>query len=452
MAITFLAERLLPGLPSMMRPRLLDQSLWVVIGVALAFFRQRATQLAGVALIALSAFGQAHAMAAFVHYGFHFRTDLRAANLVFFFMTAAHLAGMLVHERVFKIDHRATLPAQPVRERPGSIFLAFVLTFPIFWAVDLVLNVGYIPMLRGGAIVHQMYDLDYGRLYGYGVLMALSALVLRDRIRITENRPWRALLLVLLLFYCLICVMDGRRVFLMIFLIALTLAELRYRDWSAMRARFGGITFAVLVAYVGVEFWRQGGKSGSQEPLVFMLMATGVEYRDFAFVLQNLGANTLAQFDLLKSVIGGFTNWFILALFGVAKGEYVGAGSAYQIAAVMRSSFGIRIGLLAELYFDYALWGGLVAFVLGMMYSSVASAMMKARTEVGAAFYCLVLAVFVLGYVGQASATAGYYSVLLYLWLLWRLLTVAGERLGHASSTTRLGAGALPSASRWRNS
>ena len=306
----------------------------------------------------------------------------------------------------------------------SDIFSICVFLFPFFWFLDQYKAIGYVPILSGSSLIDDMYNISYGSLYGYGVILTFCCLFSWSHL-FSIKRKFDFISVILLIFvgFSFFSMMfDGRRIYILIFIAALLVFELvrsGNRNILTLFGRFGG---AMLCLYIIMLYVRQGGRIVSYIDPAQTLSKVGVEYRDFAYVVTHLMPGSLSNYSWFGSSVGGALNWGVLALLGFNKGELVLSGSAYQLSHIFNSDFGIRIGLFGELWLEYGLGGGLIAFVLGFIFVWISSFVYKSITLYSRVSFSIVFGIAIFSFVGQSSAITGYWSLLAYLSLFWFLL------------------------------
>lgn len=407
--------------PQQMALSIVPCLLWGIIGSFSTLIKQLLNKLYVYAMFALYLIGNINTLASYVRYGSHYLSDLQSTNLIYCAFGIFLLIGMLLGERLLPVRKEITSQEFKI-ERWDTIFLIGCFLFPFIWFADEIYALRRIPILTGESVTEDMYTLNYGILYGYGVLLGVSALLMWSKQVTTVNKFLRLILIGLLTFTAFTMVFDGRRVFLLVFLGALMAFEVARNGDRGFWKRMSLLGVSLVALYMIILYLRQGGMLGTRSSTALTFSQVGVEYRDFAFLVTHYVPGELAGYSWLGSAAGGFANWLILALLGFSKNELVFSGSAYQIALAFRSSFGIRIGLLPEIWLQYGLYGVTFAALMGIFFVWVARLVEESTSEIGRIFACLTYGVAVLSFVGQTSAITGYLSLILYLWLCWRFL------------------------------
>jgi hypothetical protein len=411
-------EWLFPQIPEKMKFSTLPVLFWIGIGIISGQMTQGLNRLFIYTMFAFYLVGNLNSGASLYRYGSFYSTNLQDANYIYSIFAIFLTIGIYFGDKL--IDQAKITPFLKIRkEQKNTIFFIGCMLFPFIWFADEIYTLRRIPILTGESILDEMYSGNYGRLYGYGVLLTISALLAWSKLMDTKNILAKSSLTFILLATIFFMIFDGRRVFALVFLFSLLAFEIsRNPDKSIWRKT---IPFAVVLAalYLVVLYFRQGGMFATSSSLGVKFSQIGVEYRDFALLVTKLNPGSLTGYHWLGSALGGFANWLLLAIVGLNKNELVFGGSAYQIALEFRSNFGIRIGLLAEIWLDYGLPGAAVAAVIGFLLSTITKVIAYSKTEVGRLLACTLYGIGTLSFVGQTTAITGYLSLIFYLWLLW---------------------------------
>lgn len=420
-AIYLLVEAMFPQLPAKMKLGYLPFLFWIATGTIVGQIKQGLNRLYVYTMYAFYLIGNLNSAASLYRYGSYYSTHLQDANFIYSVFAIFLTAGILIGEKYFKVS-QITSYIEQRKELPNTIFFIGCMLFPFVWFADELYALRRIPILTGESILDDMYTANYGKLYGYGVLLTMSALLAWSKIIDTKNLLAKGIFVFVLLATIFFMVFDGRRVFALVFLFSLLAFEISRSPEKSIWKKTLPFTAILGALYLVVLYFRQGGMFAASNSLAVKFSQIGVEYRDFALLVTKIAPGSLPGYDWFGSAIGGFANWLFLALIGLNKNELVFGGSAYQIALELRSNFGIRIGLLAEIWLDYGLPGAAIATVIGLLFSVITRTILSTTSEVGRLLACTLYGIGTLSFVGQATAITGYLSLVFYLWLLWAFL------------------------------
>jgi hypothetical protein len=300
---------------------------------------------------------------------------------------------------------------------------AAMIIFPFLWFASVYGTLGYIPVLLTSDITQDIYELDYGPLYGWVLLIVVSMVVVVELLSSARTKGAKFLYGALLVFFGGCTMMDSKRVSLMIFMMALFAYLIRTRGARFMRpAAIAVVVVPTVLLYVGGQILRNGSDSEFFADGAVQLSTVGVEYRDFAYSVDNVEPGEIPDYNWALSTIGSMGNSTLLGAMGINKDELVKQGSAYAWKDFLGRDFGIRTGLVSELYFEYGYLGLFVVFAFGWLTAFVSAKVGKARTKYGLVFMCVVFGLLLLSIVGQSMGTTGSLTVLLYAWVLYLML------------------------------
>jgi len=415
-----IAEAVLPPIPHDMRLPLYFGMAWIPFFMLWVFLRNPLNKVVGLALATLFFIGQINAAASYVRYGAFYRSDLLQGAIVYVVFATCYVFTLWLSERILE---RNRAPAQLPDVRKDDVlkyrmdmFVLLLLAFAFVWFGDQVHAVGRIPILSGDRIIDDMYQIGYGRLYGYGIYLAIAGGFAWSFARYARNALERPLWFGLVALFCFFMVFDGRRVFLILFLLTLVAIEAARTPWSRLWKTLLSMGMVVLALYILLLWARQGGVLiGGSMDTAKSLTLVGVEYRDFAYVVSHFEAGELSGYEWFRSFVGGGLNWILLALAGLSKGEMTFAGSAYQLAIAYRSNFGIRIGLIGELYLAYGWFGLGPLAVVASIHGWISSRVGRQPNLPRQMLFALSFAVLTQWFVGQNTAVSGYLVLILYL-------------------------------------
>lgn len=297
----------------------------------------------------------------------------------------------------------------------GRFSSVLLVAFPFLWVLSMYVTLGYVPVLQGYDITDDIYEINYGPLYPYTIVIALSALyflqgVLNGRF---GKLGWLCFILIVLLSFA-----DSKRVVAMTVMGgAVPLIFLRYSSDPWRKVAIG--VAAALSLYVLVSIIRMGWDT---ERLgidsITKYMAVGVEFRDFVFSVNNFEPQNVPGYAWFSSGVGSLMNGGLLAIFGYDKTELVQQGSAYVWAHLYGSPFGIRTGLVSELWFAYEKLGFLVIFVFGVLSSVINYRIGFCKSEGAQLVLSGLSGLFLLSIMGQSTGILGSVTVLFYVYVV----------------------------------
>jgi len=363
--------------------------------------------------------GSLNVVASYAAVGSYWDLDVGYADLVYVVFTFCFFLGLLT------VDIRT--PTGPQSEEPKSqgfdlLFTTFLAAFPLLYAWSMHRALGSFPLLQGINLTQEMYELDYGPLYGYSIILVLAALVALHRARAARSRISRWVHYSFLTLVLFISVLDGKRFNLMLFIAGALAYELRVAGPRSGRLRrawiTGSVVAAAIVLYVGVLVLREGLNVDAYTGVTLQLAAVGVEHRDFVYTVNHFAPGEIPNYHWAQSALFSALNSRLLAAFGVDKLRHVLTGSAYAWRDLLGIDFGIRTGIISELYFAYG-WLGLPVMIgVGAIIGFVARRLWTARTRRGLIYACAAYAILLLAPVGQTTSTTGGLTVVFYAFVL----------------------------------
>jgi oligosaccharide repeat unit polymerase len=413
------AAALFVGTPPALLPPTWVSLLWAAPLALYAILRNAHSRVVGLVWVGWFIVGSLNVVASYAVVGSYWELDVGYADFVYVAFTFFFLLGLVATD--LRIPEGAW-PKEPNREGFDSFFVVLLATFPLWYAWTMRTAVGSFPLLQGTNLTQQMYELDYGPLYGYSILLMLAALVALDCAHTARNRLSRLIYYSVVPVALLVSILDGKRFNLMLFMAGflayqLRLAGPRSRGIQTLRIT-GGVIAGALVLYIGVLVLRQGLNVDAYAGVTLQLAAVGAEHRDFVYSVNNFVPGQIPNYHWGESALFSTLNSGLLSAFGIDKLQHVLTGSAYAWKSLLGSDFGIRTGIVSELYFAYGWLGLPVMLGVGFLVGLVTRRVWIARTRRGLLFACAAYAILLLAPVSQTTGTTGVLTVLFYAFVL----------------------------------
>lgn len=408
-------------LPTQIVPPVWVFALWAIPLAVFARIQNPFSRVVGFAWIAWALVGSVNVIGSYLFYGDFYLVDATPPALLYLLFTTVFFLGILAQERsrAGVLESAATPPTDALNPWMTVVMLAF----PFVWFASVYKTLGYIPVLLKTDITQDMYEIDYGPLYGYALFLVVSMLVAVDRLRSVENRRSKWFFAVLVAFFGACSMIDSKRVIVMLFMGALVAYLLRTRGTKTLRAGAIALVAAATIGiYIGGQIIRNGVDSEFFSNGAVQISTVGVEYRDFAYSVNNFEPGKIPNYEWGTSAIASMGNSTLLDAMGIDKNKLVEKGSAYAWKDLLGIDLGIRTGIVCEVYFAYGYLGLLVIFAFGWLTSWVSAKVATARTKYGLIFVCVVYALLLLSIVGQTMATTGSLTVLFYGWVMYLVL------------------------------
>lgn len=316
------------------------------------------------------------------------------------------------------LDRRLLENSRGVLVNNGFVSLFFVV-FPMLYAFSIFLATGDVPLLSGRNVSSEMYNIDYGPIHSFGILVSCSiiALWLRYTTSLNKNRLQFIVVSFVIVTFCIFAAFDGRRV-LALFALAGVLLQFFSKNRTLWKiATASAIAALVLAGYVLASTIRTGQDSQAAfEDSNIAISTVGVEYRDFIYAFNNLSIDEVrsAGYDWPRSTAAAAMPSVVLALFDINKTQEVSKDSARTLMYFWNVNLGIRIGLPGEIWL-FAGWWGLPLFsIFGSIIFFVVKMLYRSRILAIQAILYTQLAVFLLAINGQSTVTFGLTLPLLY--------------------------------------
>ncbi|NVK05194.1 MAG: hypothetical protein HWD92_10235 [Flavobacteriia bacterium] len=336
---------------------------------------------------------------------------------IYFFGVISVVGGILLASKFLPLknaqqDHNVLTTADAVP----------LLIFPVAYFAVLLKSGG--TLLTGGTIVDSMYIIDRGPVYAFRVVLVFTLMWLALRFS-NERRLDRILAVTFGAFVLFSSVLDGKRDLALLAILSILVIFIcrnggRKIDW---RLTVGAIVVLMFYGYIGSI---RDDNSLNISAWISAVTIAGVEYRDFAHSVNYWSPEYLETFgyDYVLSAIGSILNGEVLAVFGQSKSDLIQLDSARVWQRAFSSNYGIRTGLISEIYFAFPSFWPIVLFFFGIFVAIAKGAIDRARTEMGLMISVLFFAALTLSVFSQSSATFGYVLTVLYVVVVlqvWRI-------------------------------
>lgn len=346
--------------------------------------------------------------------GYYSYMDLGEATQIYLFGCCYYFIGLWISEAIFKNGRIDRYGIESSSQTIKGTAAVLILLFPIAWAISLVLSVGYIPIFSGLNIVDDIYELSYGPLYAYGIAIVISTLF-AAQLAMHSTRPilkasyWTASFLFLSISF-----LDGKRAIAMIAIagiIGISFKHYKDRTWTRILPT---LATAMLATYVIILLLRVGDSSVLQSDVYRKYMIIGVEFRDFVYTVNHFRPFEIDNYSWATSTLASMGNGWLLSLVGLDKSELTSLDSARAWASIWNTKFGIRTGIVSELWFAYGHFYSVILVILGFINGKVAFQLSASKTSFKTIAYGCLYGLFLLLVTSQSTFTFGIIPVLAY--------------------------------------
>jgi oligosaccharide repeat unit polymerase len=389
------------------------------------------------------AVGSVNIVASYLFYGDSYLLDVDYADFVYIVFATVFFASILAYARAYRAgpfqttcevnDRRTTILDDDI---PPLLVLLFV-CFPFLWGISVYVTLGHVPLLRAANIdaavniEEVMYEQDFGPLYGLAVINVLSMSVLLDKVVGARRRGPRLLYLLLLTLVAFISVMTGKRMMLMLFLVVGLCYLVKVKGPRILRR--ASVLVGVVVAglfYAGLMILRQGLNVEGYDAVELQLSVIGVEFRDFVYAVNHFTASDLKDHDWIASTVASGVNSTLLDFLGINKQEILGlALGSVSKPLFFGGDFGVRTGLVSELFLAFSFWGLIVISLFGNLVAFVCRRLAETKSKGTFLFLSTVYGLFLMAPVQQSIDVVGTLAVLLYSWILFVFLRRLARRV-----------------------
>jgi len=369
----------------------------------------------GLAWIAWIIPGSMCSVASYMTYGHMYYQELQLATLVHLTFSLVFILGMRT-----SLGNAKASSTPVVSTNILPITNVGLLLFPVVYIYSMSLAVGGLPILSGKSFVEDIYNRNYGPLHGYGILLVFSAL---HHVKLLRGNPTgiQRTLLILNLLLCVLCTFaDGRRYFLFIAAFSIVIDAICNDDHllrvQGFFAKFKKLVIVVFVGFFAYYIIHQIRASGgnSEGPTFALAGIIGVEFRDGAYVINNIDKINLTGYSYFESLIGSLINEKVLLLFGQDKAALVSQGLPFVLQDFFHSRFGIRTGVIVELYVAYGFIGLVGMYIIGLLTGKLCSSLAVGANAAFNMAKVILVALLAFSLMGQSTAIFGLFPTIGY--------------------------------------
>lgn len=415
--------------PEILVPPISVLALWALPLLVLYRVRSPLTQIFAVLWILWFAVGSFNLSASYRYYGDLYLLDAQRPAFIYIVFLLALISGMYFYEKVLnkvRLKKRRTRDLYEFKSL-SPIFANLLLIFPFIWFGSLMWSVGYIPVLKalleGENIVLSMYSLSYSRVYGFAIINALSFVVAVGKFFGCKGSIRYVYLLLCVIFFGFMFA-SGKRHWMLLSLLSALVFLFRLHYVSVRQV----ILFLALGAglYVSLEIVRRGTDIAAFSGFWGKLFTIGHEYRTFSYVVNHFEPGEIENYDFAISSIAAAINSTVLRAFGLNKTEIIQLSSAYSWRYIFYSDFGIRAGIIAELYMAYGFGGAFLLFIFGIIVAWLNSHIEHGKSKDNLLFLSVIISLCMFTLVDSMNDFTGSLTVIFYVWMAYlatRVLT-----------------------------
>lgn len=432
LSLPLVSTILYPDISDFYLPSVTALSLGVVACFASALVRNELNRFVVAAWLAWYFIGTLNALSSYMVLGPHYRPYLDQPTVIYFGFSTAMFVGMAIAEAIWQ---KGVLVRPALRKEFSPLVLLILAVFCVMWAVILVAYAGYVPILSGVDITESIYETNYGPLYGFGLALVVASAAFCVR-SMLASRSKALAGVVMILHITAISLMDGKRYLAILIVLACCFAVVRIRGGRRARGVLCALLGVALVVYLAMFVIRQGDAQRYGDGWLSATFIAGVEFRDFVYTVSRYQPGTIPEYDWFTSSVASMANSGVLAVAGVDKAEIVSRGSAFAWSRILSSPYGIRTGIVSELWFAYGWLGLLVVSLLGLLTSRISIWAVRATTDRQLVNGCVLLALLTSSIMGQATSVFGSMTVLLYMNIAFVAASCV-ERIGKRAGAVR---------------
>jgi oligosaccharide repeat unit polymerase len=300
-------------------------------------------------------------------------------------------------------------------------FLIILFIYPFALFISVFKSVGFLPILSGSSFVDSMYEYNYGPLYGFKFICVYGFLLAVVHFSKGKNKLIITAYILFLLFAISI---DGKRLVLLLCLLAFIPVYnwiLKQNNKTVTKKTWLIPFLLVFIIYVLINGIRTGSNVSELATNLLIKIPFGVEYKDYVHSFNTYKDRTIPGYNFELSAIGSFFNSSLLNLAGENKETLTKMGSAYTWMDLYDIKFGIRTGIISELYFAYGYFTIVLMAFLAFITNKISQRLSNPHSLFNLVQYSILFALVFLLINGQATVFFGCLSMMLYTFLFYKI-------------------------------
>ncbi|KIA85290.1 oligosaccharide repeat unit polymerase [Flavobacterium sp. AED] len=307
----------------------------------------------------------------------------------------------------------------------GSPFTYILIIFPILLLISIYGSIGFLPILSGQSFVNEMYEYNYGVLYNYKFITVYSFCLV---FFLYKKKKWVIISSLFILFLLFVVSVDGKRFILLLSLLTLVPISIMLRDSNSKitfnRKEFNNtpviLSFSTVgIVYILLNILRTGGDIKESLNLLVENIPFGVEFKDYVHSFNTYSNQTIKNYNFEWSAFGSFMNSSSLELLNLNKDELYQMGSQHAFMNLYNEVFGIRIGIVGELYFAYGLFVLPIMVIIAFFANRISQRILNPKSYFNLIQNSILFGLFVLLINGQATVFFGTLTIMIYTYFIY---------------------------------
>ena len=300
-------------------------------------------------------------------------------------------------------------------------FSYLIIVYPVLLLLTIYINLGFFPILSGASFVNEMYEYNYGFLYKYKFITLYSSCL----IVLIYARNKRVLFTTIyVLFLMFVLSVDGKRFMLLLSITSIIPILLAINNTNKDGVNKTPIIVAFVsvgVLYLLLNIFRTGGDVLESLSLIVENIPFGVEYKDYVHCFNTYSPTNLKGYNFEQSAMGSFLNSSILEVFNENKVELYQKGSQHALMNLYNEKFGIRVGIIAEIYFAYGLFVLPIMSLIAFFVNRISNNLVKPKSYFSLIQNSILFGLFFLLINGQATVFFGSLTMIIYIYILYSI-------------------------------
>ena len=339
--------------------------------------------------------------------------------IVFIFSLAFFEKSTLIRDSISEIDTNG---------KTSYTFLLIIFVYPVALFISVFRSVGFLPILSGSSFVDSMYEYNYGPLYGFKFICVYGFLLAVVYFSKGKNK---LLLAVYILFLIFAISIDGKRLVLLLCLLSFIPIYnwiLKQNNKTVSKKTWIIPFILVFIIYILINGIRTGSNVSQLASNLLIKFPFGVEYKDYVHSFNSYKNGSIPGYNFELSAIGSFFNSSLLNMAGENKEALTKMGSAYTWMDLYDTKFGIRTGIISELYFAYGYFTVILMIFLAFVTNKISQRLSNPSSIFNLIQYSILFALIFLLINGQATVFFGCLSMMIYTFIFHKLLHLRASK------------------------
>lgn len=349
----------------------------------------------------------------FLHYLRSFDINTKIANNIYLIFLGSFCLAMYIFENIIKKEKLIINK----KINCSQINLIIISLFPILCILEYYFNLGGLPIkyLKEGIIT--MYDdsinigLINSKIGEQLCLFGGSYFYFKFIKNYYEFKKINYYSLLMILLNSIVLLASGKRYYFILFILSNVIISTKYRNNKIPVKQVLLLFVITLIIYLFMVIIRVGNNVNI-ENLKSSIKNIGIEYRDWAYLMENWNGYK-STYNWFITFFSGLISKKILKIIGINSVlEYK---SVYLVSSYFNADWGIRIGIVGELFIYFGWYGIFIFSILAIIVAYFNNKLLYCNNDLKIIYLSNLYSINLLFIMGQSDVIASSIKSLIYI-------------------------------------